>query len=98
LTHENLDVANISLAQYDEARRLASEIAKMAKDIEHQIYEQKKKLEAAATANREAMRQAFQGGNRDQNQDREQMRAKFQELRKTADEKCWLLTVTRRPL
>jgi Spy/CpxP family protein refolding chaperone len=49
--------------------------------------EQKKKLEAAATANREAMQQAFQGGNRDQNQDRDQMRAKFQELRKTADEK-----------
>jgi Spy/CpxP family protein refolding chaperone len=49
--------------------------------------DQKKKLEAAATANREAMRQAFQGGNRDQNQDREKMRAKFQELRKAADEK-----------
>ncbi|MCU0870963.1 MAG: hypothetical protein MUE50_01320 [Pirellulaceae bacterium] len=49
--------------------------------------DQKKKLEAAATANREAMQQAFQGGNRDQNQDREKMREKFQELRKAADEK-----------
>ena len=49
--------------------------------------EQKKNLEAAATANREAMQQAFQGGNRDQNQDREKMREKFQELRKAADEK-----------
>ncbi len=46
LTHENLDVSNISLAQYDEARRLASEIAKIGKDIEHRIYEQKKKLES----------------------------------------------------
>lgn len=49
--------------------------------------EQKKKLEAAVTANREAMQQAFQGGNRGQEQDRNQMREKFQQLRKTADEK-----------
>jgi len=45
--------------------------------------EQKKKLEEANTANMEAMRSAFQGGNRDQN--REQMREKMQELRKQAE-------------
>jgi len=47
--------------------------------------EQKKKLEEANNANMEAMRSAFQGGNRDQ--DREQMRAKFQEMRKQAEDK-----------
>lgn len=52
--------------------------------------EQKKKLEAATTANMESMRtqmqQLFQGGNRDQ-QNRDQMREKMQQLRKEADEK-----------
>jgi Spy/CpxP family protein refolding chaperone len=43
--------------------------------------DQKKKLEAAATANREAMQQAFQGGNR------EGMREKMEQLRKDADAK-----------
>jgi len=47
--------------------------------------DQKKKVEAAMTANREAMQQAFQGGGRDQN--REQMRERFQQLRKDSDEK-----------
>lgn len=45
LTHENLIVENISMSQYDEARRLAATISKTANDIEHQIYEQKKKLD-----------------------------------------------------
>ncbi|NLF72323.1 MAG: hypothetical protein GX575_25085 [Candidatus Anammoximicrobium sp.] len=47
--------------------------------------EQKKKLEEARNASMEAMRAMFQGGNRDQ--DREQMRAKMQDMRKQAEEK-----------
>jgi Spy/CpxP family protein refolding chaperone len=54
--------------------------------------DQKQKLEAAMTANQEAMRQAFQGGGRDQ--DREQMRTRFQELRKNADEKVLAVLTT----
>ena len=49
--------------------------------------DQKKKIEAAKTANMESMRAMFQGGNRDQNQDREAMRAKMQQQRKEAEEK-----------
>ncbi|MCU0977735.1 MAG: hypothetical protein MUF25_01055 [Pirellulaceae bacterium] len=52
--------------------------------------DQKKKLEAAQTANMESMRtqmqQLFQGGNRDQ-QSREGMREKMEQLRKDADAK-----------
>jgi hypothetical protein len=52
--------------------------------------EQKKKLEEANTANMESMRkqmqELFQGGNRDRSeQDREQARAKMQEMRKQAE-------------
>lgn len=44
LTHENFSVENIPHAQYPEARKLAADIQKTAKDIEHQIYDNDKKL------------------------------------------------------
>lgn len=44
LTHENFSVENIPHAQYSEARELASNIQKTARDIEHQIYDNEKKL------------------------------------------------------
>lgn len=53
--------------------------------------DQKQKIEAAMTANREAMQQAFQGG---RDQDREQMRARFQQLRTSADEKLLAVLTT----
>ena len=46
LTHEDFSVEHIPHSQYQEARRLASEIGKMAKDIEHQIYDNEKKLKS----------------------------------------------------
>lgn len=44
LTHEDFSVENILCAQYPEARKLAAEIQKTARDIEHQIYDSEKKL------------------------------------------------------
>lgn len=44
LTHENFSVENIPYAQHPEARKLAADIQKAAKDIEHQIYDSDKKL------------------------------------------------------
>lgn len=53
--------------------------------------DQKQKLEAATTANREAMQQAFQGA---RGQDREQMRTRFQQLRTDADAKLLAVLTT----
>ncbi|MGC2047328.1 MAG: hypothetical protein WA635_01765 [Gallionella sp.] len=44
LTHEDFAIENISHAQYHEAGRLAREIQQIAKGIEHQLYENEKKL------------------------------------------------------
>ena len=46
LTHESLVVENIPISQYEEARRLASTINKTSLSIEHQLYENKKKLDS----------------------------------------------------
>lgn len=44
LTHEDFSIENIPHAQYHEAGRLAREIQQIARDIEHQLYENEKKL------------------------------------------------------
>jgi hypothetical protein len=44
LTHDNFSVENIPYTQYSEARKLAVDIQKIAKDIENQIYDNDKKL------------------------------------------------------
>jgi hypothetical protein len=46
LTHEDLSVENISHADYDAARMLAAEIQKRAKEIERELYDNRKKFEA----------------------------------------------------
>ncbi|MBK9521360.1 MAG: hypothetical protein IPO13_07020 [Rhodocyclaceae bacterium] len=43
LTHEDFVVENIPHAQYQKARELASNIQVLAKDIEHQLYNNEKK-------------------------------------------------------
>ncbi len=43
LTHEDFSVENIPHSAYHEARILVSEIHKIAKDIEHQLYNNEKK-------------------------------------------------------
>jgi len=48
LTHENLSVEMIPHANYHEARRLAADIQKIARDIEHQLYDNEKKLKDLA--------------------------------------------------
>lgn len=48
LTHENFSVETIPHAQYHEARRLAADIQKIARDIEHQLYDNEKKLKDLA--------------------------------------------------
>jgi hypothetical protein len=44
LTHEDFSVATIPHRSYPEARRMAVEIQKIAKDIEHELYANEKKL------------------------------------------------------
>lgn len=44
LTHEDFSIENIPHAQYHEARRFAREIQQTARGIEHQLYENEKKL------------------------------------------------------
>lgn len=44
LTHEDFSVEKIPHSQYDEARSIASQIQAIAKDIEHELYANKKKL------------------------------------------------------
>ncbi|HKZ40878.1 MAG TPA: hypothetical protein VJL10_04305 [Anaerolineales bacterium] len=48
LTHDDFSVENIPHDQYPEARRLASDIQKIARDIEHQLYDNEKKLKDLA--------------------------------------------------
>lgn len=48
LTHENFSVETIPHAQYHEARKLAADIQKIARDIEHQLYDNEKKLKDLA--------------------------------------------------
>ncbi|MFA7270305.1 MAG: hypothetical protein WC073_13265 [Sterolibacterium sp.] len=44
LKHDDFSIENIPIQKYHEARGLASEIQKIALDIEHQLYENEKKL------------------------------------------------------
>jgi hypothetical protein len=48
LTHEDFSVENIPHSQYHEARSLASDIQKIANEIEHQLYDNEKKLKDLA--------------------------------------------------
>lgn len=49
LTHEDFKIEMISHSEYQEARRLAAEIEKTARDIGRQLYDNEKKLHALAT-------------------------------------------------
>ena len=44
LTHEQMDISAINMSDWDEARKLASLIQQKAKELEHAIYDNKKKL------------------------------------------------------
>lgn len=48
LTHENLAVEAISITEYPAARKLAAEIQKKAREIEHEIYDNEKKFKELA--------------------------------------------------
>ena len=52
LTHEDFSIENIPHAQYHEAGRLARKIQQIARDIEHQLYENEKKLKDLHRKNR----------------------------------------------
>ncbi len=49
LTHEDMDVRSIALADFEKARKLASDIQKRAQQIETAIYHYKKECDSLAT-------------------------------------------------
>lgn len=49
LNHEDLDLSGIGIGDYGQARKLAAEIQKRAKEIEHEIYNLHKKVESLRT-------------------------------------------------
>jgi hypothetical protein len=46
LTHEDMELRNIAVADYDKALKLAQSVQKAAKDIEHDVYRQMKELKS----------------------------------------------------